>query len=541
MRVLFVACLALLGCNKPSDGLVVVTVTAGSVLQVSRLHTTVWALGKKAEFDVRGSESVFALPPARTFGIQFPSDYANGIARVAVQAIGENGEALAGEQSDVPLSPGVRADLTLILRGGFDLDGGASDAAMDGGVDGGSLVAIEPPTSLFPGVKTGVAGSSQLFTVTNNGAANATIKVEIIGGQATSFLISSDTCDGTSLAPKATCTLLAQFKPMTTGRNAADLSIGGMTASLKGEGLGTWLAETPGAPVDGGSLPDWKAVWGTASSDLYIVGGGGGVTPAPGTIAHRDNAGTWTFQTNSARALQTVWGSASNNIYAAGKTDTLYPSIVHSSGNGVWNRETTPGASDFRDAFGIWGTSGVDVYIALSGSANGHPRAVIHSTGSSTIWDNQTTNIDSTSIWGAATNVILAAGTTPTGEGTIVRSTGTGVWAPETIPPSPKLNALWGFSASDVYAVGNGGTVLHLSNGQWSKVPMTVGFDFLAIWGASPDDIWLVGLGPNILHFNGVAWEQRQLNVFNELRGIWGFSTNDIFMVGAQGTVLRYR
>jgi hypothetical protein len=33
------------------------------------------------------------------------------------------------------------------------------------------------------------------------------------------------------------------------------------------------------------------------------------------------------------------------------------------------------------------------------------------------------------------------------------------------------LHAVWGFSATDVYAVGAGGTILHYDGAVWSRVP----------------------------------------------------------------------
>ncbi len=80
------------------------------------------------------------------------------------------------------------------------------------------------------------------------------------------------------------------------------------------------------------------------------------------------------------------------------------------------------------------------------------------------------------------------------------------------VVPSPvttTLRAVFGFSADDVWAVGDAATVIHWDGTTWTK--LTTPFDsesvkpkLLSIWGSGPKDVWIGGRG-TMLHFEGVA------------------------------------
>ena len=67
-------------------------------------------------------------------------------------------------------------------------------------------------------------------------------------------------------------------------------------------------------------------------------------------------------------------------------------------------------------------------------------------------------------------------------------------WTNATPPISTKtLNAIWGTSPSDVYAVGDTGTILHYNGTDWSAEPSNTTGQLLSIWGSSPANIYVVG------------------------------------------------
>ncbi len=67
-------------------------------------------------------------------------------------------------------------------------------------------------------------------------------------------------------------------------------------------------------------------------------------------------------------------------------------------------------------------------------------------------------------------------------------------WHEEESGTSARLNALFGFSPSDVWAAGDEGTLLHFDGKTWSSIPIqSYGGSLRTIWGATPDDVWFGG------------------------------------------------
>src|SRR5882757_6161951 len=71
------------------------------------------------------------------------------------------------------------------------------------------------------------------------------------------------------------------------------------------------------------------------------------------------------------------------------------------------------------------------------------------------------------------------------------------------------LNGVWGTSASNVWAVGDG-TILHYDGATWAPVAGGSGDALFGIWGSSASDVWAVGNDggqtPVILHYDGASW-----------------------------------
>jgi hypothetical protein len=69
------------------------------------------------------------------------------------------------------------------------------------------------------------------------------------------------------------------------------------------------------------------------------------------------------------------------------------------------------------------------------------------------------------------------------------------------------LNAVWGSSGSDVFAVGDDGTtILHYDGSSWSSMEKmgTWPAKYLdAVWGSSGSDVFAVGKNGTILHYDG--------------------------------------
>jgi len=131
------------------------------------------------------------------------------------------------------------------------------------------------------------------------------------------------------------------------------------------------------------------------------------------------------------------------------------------------------------------------------------------------------------------------------------------------------LNAVWGSSAEDVFAVGDDSTIFHYNGSGWSRSyhqgPRThfravcdrriVGDSGTIIgyssrqWNSttSPTTEKLTGISGKfavgdkgtILHFNS-TWSPITSGVTENLNAVWGDSATDVFAVGDAGTILHY-
>ena len=101
----------------------------------------------------------------------------------------------------------------------------------------------------------------------------------------------------------------------------------------------------------------------------------------------------------------------------------------------------------------------------------------------------------------------------------------------------PDLYALWGLSATNVYAGGADG-VYHWDGHSWQPVNMvTAPWDrpVYDIWGCGPGDFWAVGI--LVGHWKDNAWSFPPLpdvDAFGRAKTVWGSACNDVF---AGGTV----
>jgi len=128
------------------------------------------------------------------------------------------------------------------------------------------------------------------------------------------------------------------------------------------------------------------------------------------------------------------------------------------------------------------------------------------------------------------------------------------------------MRDIWGSSPNDVYVVGhndqNRGLMWHFDGKRWTDVRLSTTqggtvagpIDLSAIYGFSANDIWAVGEHissnptppPNfldsslIIHFDGVQWRESKLPSGRGINDIWGSSPNSIWAAGAAGTLLHY-
>jgi hypothetical protein len=132
-------------------------------------------------------------------------------------------------------------------------------------------------------------------------------------------------------------------------------------------------------------------------------------------------------------------------------------------------------------------------------------------------------------IWGSGPEDIYAVG----GTGTLMHSTGNGMWELQDAGTASNLSDVWGSGPGDVYISVVSNVILHSTgDGEWEHQVQTAGITFNGIWGSGPDDVYALTGG--VYHRTGGSWEGPQTVTGGPpLRAIWGSGPNDIY-IGTQ-------
>ena len=138
------------------------------------------------------------------------------------------------------------------LRAGSE--GGTSFTADLSGEGGrASIGPVSDPTS-FGAVPVGSAGITKVIEITNSGNYPGGAFIAIVaGGAIGSFHLLDENCTGIPLDPEATCTLMVNFQPLSTGVKTARLGLfgdsdGGSQITLTGIGTEAESAAGPASP-----------------------------------------------------------------------------------------------------------------------------------------------------------------------------------------------------------------------------------------------------------------------------------------------------
>lgn len=153
------------------------------------------------------------------------------------------------------------------------------------------------------------------------------------------------------------------------------------------------------------------------------------------------------------------------------------------------------------------------------------------------------------SVWGSGAGDVWAAGGT-SDRGLVLHSDGT-QWTPVDSGATSMLWWVYGFTANDVYAVGEHGLILHFDGQSWQRAESGVDTTLYGVWGASGDDVWIVGGDAEgeagsavVLRGSGLDFEPvtdlPSEMAPSALFKIYGYGADDVMAVGASGTVLRY-
>jgi hypothetical protein len=160
--------------------------------------------------------------------------------------------------------PSGTDSITAVYSGDTNFTGSTSNSVSQlVGANGSPVLSISP-NSLNFGVVTAQGRSfssapPQTITVTNTGTANLSISTITIGGtNPGDFATSSDTCSGTSVAPKSACTVAVIFTPATTASRLATLTVNsnaGASQTVNIAGTGMYGFHQCGGTIDPQDVP----------------------------------------------------------------------------------------------------------------------------------------------------------------------------------------------------------------------------------------------------------------------------------------------
>ena len=237
---------------------------------------------------------------------------------------------------------------------------------------------------------------------------------------------------------------------------------------------------------------------------------------------------TWYIETSPTTVtLYDIWGESESDIFAVGEQET----ILHNDGTG-WLEVSSLGNGDtLRD---VSGNSGSNVY------AVGDNGLVKHFDGND--WKdpdgfvNPSVNLNG--VWvSAGGEVFIVGGFSPDiGQTTIIHFDGTSTWSDMPSGIQDTLEAVWGSSETDVFAVGANGTILHYDGIEWLPMISNTTNYLTCIWGSSDRDVFAGGSSTSIYHYDGNAggnW----INPINDGSveypdDLWGNSGSDVYAVG---------
>ncbi len=296
------------------------------------------------------------------------------------------------------------------------------------------------------------------------------------------------------------------------------LSICTANLVIVGSAHGDWNVESSPTTV---TLYD---IWGVSQSDIYAVG-------VQETILHNDGTG-WSFVSDNGNGdpFRDVSGNSGSNIYAVGDNGLAKYFDGNSWANPVGFINTSANLN------GVWVSAGGEVFIVGGTPPLGGNAVIFHYTGTS--WELMFSGTTNTleAVWGSSESDVFAVGA----NGTILHYDGF-EWLPMTSNTSNYLRCVWGSAGDDVFASGSSTNVHHYNGSAWTPTPGAVEYPY-DLWGSSGSDVYAVGGSDftKIDHFDGSNW-QTQLNPVEMPLGVWGSSADNVFVVGNAGMIMRYR
>jgi hypothetical protein len=266
-----------------------------------------------------------------------------------------------------------------------------------------------------------------------------------------------------------------------------------------------------------------EALGGCASKDLFAVGLKSS-DESVASVLHYDGQDWQPMDAAVTHDLFGTWCIAPDDVYAVGDQST----VLHYDGK-LWSGVPLPPST--ASFAGVWASSAKDVFVV------GDQGTVLRYDG--VAWSQQLsgTDLPLRAVSGTGPKDVFAAG-----DGVTLHYDGSN-WSQL---PSANVQSVWAVDSNNVFMVTQGG-IGHFDGAAWSEIysapvlpPPNGGLvGYSAIWGSSASDIWAVGTGGAITHFDGATFDTA-LDVNSALYSVWGNSPSEAVAAGAS-FILRYR
>ena len=107
------------------------------------------------------------------------------------------------------------------------------------------------------------------------------------------------------------------------------------------------------------------------------------------------------------------------------------------------------------------------------------------------------------------------------------------------LPQGNILKGIYGTSAADIWAVGDGGTAMHYDGQTWSLVPTGTSRFLRGVWAGSASSAWIVGDAGTVLKWDGSKLLPETSGSAVNLNSVWGSSAANLYAAGDNGVIIR--
>lgn len=328
---------------------------------------------------------------------------------------------------------------------------------------------------------------------------------------------------------------------ITVSRTSINLNVG------DGVSISATMRDLHGQPM--AELP----LWWMDNPDVAKMDSGLVVARTPGTtilwawyydievqipVTVTDTRRAWTAMTTPTdQGNRGIWGTSASNVYAAnhvgllrwdGASWALVPQVQWRTLHDVWG----------SSASNVWAVGEKGEMVRWDGAA-----WTLHRFDGTAVTPQPLGNFDTPAqaytlrgVWGSSANNVFAVG-----DGGVVLRYDGAAWTRMATGTTAQLNRVWGSSATNVYAATSTGRLLRYNGTAWSLVAGVQAPGALwSVWGSSASDVYAVGDGGIVFRYNGTSWQRVRLPTREVLYGVWGTSAANVYTGGGSGALYRF-